>query len=161
MQVFIGQKAFITNGKGEVLIIKRDHVDSKSGVWDFPGGRLKFGETLREALVREVKEESGINLVKISLPLSINTFFRADKREYQIIRKIYFCEGKGKVSLSNEHNYFEWISPTDYKRYEYPDVDYHATFERYMKWRTILPEWDEFLGEGMLEESIQYRKSSM
>ncbi len=159
MKFFIGQKAFITNKKGKVLIIKRDKVDSKSNVWDFPGGRVEFGETLREALVREVQEEVGLKLINISLPLSTTTFFRADKREQQIIRTIYCCKANGEVSLSDEHSIFRWISPLDYRNFEYPDVDYHSAFERFLKYKDLLSEWEEFMGDGMLEESVVFRNS--
>jgi 8-oxo-dGTP diphosphatase len=46
---------------GDILLVKRDREPSK-GLWTLPGGRLEPGETLREAIVREVREETGIEI---------------------------------------------------------------------------------------------------
>ena len=54
---FIAVGGFVTNEKKEVLLIK-----SPLRGWEFPGGMVEPGESLTEALIREVKEESGINV---------------------------------------------------------------------------------------------------
>lgn len=46
---------------GDLLLVKRDREPSK-GLWSLPGGRLEAGETLREAIVREVREETGVDI---------------------------------------------------------------------------------------------------
>jgi ADP-ribose pyrophosphatase YjhB (NUDIX family) len=47
--------------KGALLLIKRDREPAR-GQWSLPGGRVEIGETLREALVREVREETGVDV---------------------------------------------------------------------------------------------------
>lgn len=47
--------------KGAILLVKRDREPAK-GLWSLPGGRVEVGESLREALVREVREETGIEV---------------------------------------------------------------------------------------------------
>ncbi|MFY9588388.1 MAG: NUDIX hydrolase [Actinomycetota bacterium] len=47
--------------KGALLLVKRDREPAR-GEWSLPGGRVEVGETLREALVREVREETGIDV---------------------------------------------------------------------------------------------------
>jgi mutator protein MutT len=47
--------------KGAILLVKRDREPAR-GEWSLPGGRVEVGETLREALVREVREETGIDI---------------------------------------------------------------------------------------------------
>ena len=47
--------------KGAILLVKRDREPAR-GEWSLPGGRVEMGETLREALVREVREETGIDI---------------------------------------------------------------------------------------------------
>lgn len=47
--------------KGALLLVKRDREPAR-GLWSLPGGRVEAGETLREALVREVREETGIEI---------------------------------------------------------------------------------------------------
>lgn len=47
--------------KGALLLVKRDREPAK-GQWSLPGGRVETGETLREALLREVREETGVDV---------------------------------------------------------------------------------------------------
>ncbi len=54
---FVAVGGFVTNEKKEVLLIK-----SPLRGWEFPGGMVEPGESLTEALIREVKEESGVNV---------------------------------------------------------------------------------------------------
>jgi 8-oxo-dGTP pyrophosphatase MutT (NUDIX family) len=50
--------AAVRNSVGEVLVVRR--IDD--GNWELPGGRIEVGETAREAVIREVAEESGITI---------------------------------------------------------------------------------------------------
>jgi mutator protein MutT len=47
--------------KGTILLVKRDREPAR-GQWSLPGGRVETGESLREAVVREVREETGIDV---------------------------------------------------------------------------------------------------
>ena len=47
--------------QGTLLLVKRDRAPAR-GQWSLPGGRVEIGETLREALVREVREETSIDV---------------------------------------------------------------------------------------------------
>ena len=61
---YIGAKALIENGAGEILLLKtsdRPGLAIKESYWDFPGGRLKPGQTPSQALKEEILEETGIN----------------------------------------------------------------------------------------------------
>jgi 8-oxo-dGTP diphosphatase len=51
--------AVIKDDKGRLLLIKRGHEPS-AGLWSLPGGRIEPGETDTEALVREMREETGL-----------------------------------------------------------------------------------------------------
>lgn len=52
---FISAAAIVTNEKNEILLIK-----GPSRGWEMPGGQVEEGESLKEAAIRETKEESGI-----------------------------------------------------------------------------------------------------
>lgn len=91
--------------------------------YDFPGGGVNVGETLNEALVRETKEETGLD-VKVGKLVELgDSFFRkfSDKKFVQIIYAYYLCEVTGgKLSTEffdeNEKNYAsmaEWIDIND------------------------------------------------
>lgn len=51
--------AIITDRDGRLLLIKRGH-DPEAGRWSLPGGRIEPGETDEQAVVREVREETGL-----------------------------------------------------------------------------------------------------
>jgi len=54
----LGVRGLVINAVGEILLIRHSYV----GGWHLPGGGVETGETLREALVRELSEEAGIVL---------------------------------------------------------------------------------------------------
>jgi 8-oxo-dGTP diphosphatase len=53
--------AVIRDDEGRLLLIKRGH-DPGAGLWSLPGGRIEPGETGTQALVREMREETGLTV---------------------------------------------------------------------------------------------------
>jgi ADP-ribose pyrophosphatase YjhB (NUDIX family) len=51
-----GAGAIIQDGEGKLLMIK----NKKDGLWRFPGGNVEVGESYREAIIREIVEETGV-----------------------------------------------------------------------------------------------------
>ena len=103
---------FIVNDKGEVLYFRS--VKWKGLVP--PGGHVEYGETLVEALKRETKEETGLDIEPIKL---INTGERIEPKEFYEPRHFiyihYLCKIKsGKIKLDNRELVdYEWIDPKD------------------------------------------------
>jgi 8-oxo-dGTP diphosphatase len=59
----IGVGALIPDGKGRFLLSKRGpECPYDVGYWEFPGGKVDFGETLETAVIREVEEETGLRV---------------------------------------------------------------------------------------------------
>ena len=64
----VGVGAVIFNSGGRVFLAKRGReARNESGKWEFPGGGVEFGETLEQAIVREVMEEYGIEISVLGL----------------------------------------------------------------------------------------------
>jgi ADP-ribose pyrophosphatase YjhB (NUDIX family) len=63
-----GVRALIMNGSGEVLLQRR----SDTGCWGLPGGAVELGETVMEALRREVLEETGLRVLSAE-PMGLYT----------------------------------------------------------------------------------------
>jgi ADP-ribose pyrophosphatase YjhB (NUDIX family) len=61
--------AFVTNGEGEILLERR----SDNGRWGLPGGVQGIGESITQTVVREVREETGIDVEVTSLAWSGST----------------------------------------------------------------------------------------
>lgn len=114
---FIGQKAFIEK-KGELLIL----YDPLMGL-DLPGGKIKEGELdFCASLKREVKEETGLT-IKVLEPF-YTWFYTIPKNSNhrnagkKIFHVGYTCTYQsGKIKLSKEHNRYEWINRSSYKKY--------------------------------------------
>ena len=54
--------AALTDEKGQILLQKRPEGAQMGGLWEFPGGKLEVGETVAQALKRELQEEIGITI---------------------------------------------------------------------------------------------------
>lgn len=76
--------------------------------WEFPGGRLEFGESPMQALKREINEETGLEVEKLILLNAWNSF----KDECtEIIGLTYICTANGdNVMLSKEHSDYELVT---------------------------------------------------
>lgn len=108
----VAVKAMIRK-EGKFLIIKKSREeDIAPETLDIPGGRVEFGEQLEEALVREVREETGID-INVLYPTNAWTF--TDK-DFQLVGITFLCEFRsGEIKLSDEHVEYEWVTHEDMK----------------------------------------------
>ena len=58
----LAASAVVRDELGRILLVKRGHEPAK-GLWSLPGGSVEDGETLSQAAIREVKEETGLDIV--------------------------------------------------------------------------------------------------
>jgi len=65
-EIVVGVAAVIWNAAGEVLLIRRTK-EPGIGQWSLPGGKMERGETLHQALLREVREETGLEVEILGL----------------------------------------------------------------------------------------------
>lgn len=64
----VGVGGMILNEKGEILMLKRSEYSSNdAGLWNRPGGTVEYSETLEDAVIRETKEEAGLDTKVIRL----------------------------------------------------------------------------------------------
>lgn len=106
----IGIKAVIVN-MGRVLVLKDP---KRYQGYDLPGGKIDQGETIEEALKRELEEELGLK--KFKLGDLLHAFERTDYEKGDIRLMLIFYKVEAKISnirLSNEHTSFAWISKKD------------------------------------------------
>lgn len=134
--VRIGQKAFILNSKGEMLILKRANAKVFNNYWDVPGGKVEENDTLFEAISREILEETALKLKEITAILTTSKFTGSYHDKPIILRNIYLCKATGIVKLSHEHSEFKWINPEDVVKYEFPDdLDFQHALKQIRKLR--------------------------
>ena len=107
-QIVVALKGVIIRD-GKLLIIKRSDSDEiGAGTWETPGGKLDFGEYPEDALVREIKEEVGLDAtvdgILYASSLMTNSF-------RQVIIIAYRCTVlQGNVILSDEHSDHLWAT---------------------------------------------------
>lgn len=101
-------KVVITNKDDECLILRRS-MESKGnpGKWDFPGGKVEFGEYFDETLFREVREETGLSITVKGVVGTAQSQSNAAKFVYVIMEA---RKRAGQVRLSSEHDAFRWVN---------------------------------------------------
>jgi mutator protein MutT len=72
----LGVAAVIWNDRQEVLLIRRTK-EPRKGQWSLPGGKVEFGEGLEDAVRREVREETGLEIALLGLAGIAETFLDA------------------------------------------------------------------------------------
>jgi 8-oxo-dGTP diphosphatase len=137
-QLFVATKGFITNNSGEVLILKESNEyeeGANSGKWDIVGGRVDPGQRFDRSLKREIKEESGIE-AKIGGPFYTGEWRSEVKgHKWQIVGTYFKCSAETEeVSLSEDHEKFAWIKPSNYKSYDLVG-GLKQVFERFLEER--------------------------
>ncbi|MFA6184282.1 MAG: NUDIX hydrolase [Parcubacteria group bacterium] len=117
-RVYPAVKAIIQRGE-KFLVIKQEFADKI--VWDLPGGKVDFGESPYDTLVREVNEEIhlSINIVK---PLGFFWFFRNDGD--QVVCTTFLCTADGEIDITKnpaDENIteFKWVTKNEFLGAEY------------------------------------------
>ena len=108
----------LINERNEVLISLRKNRMVCNNYWEYPGGKVEKGESVDKALVREIKEELGIDISSNCVaPL---TFSVDLNRKNQTILLLYVCRkwDGNPVSFINQRT--EWVKPIDLIKYKMP-----------------------------------------
>ena len=105
----------ILKDKDLLLVVKRNYNDNLyPGAWEFPGGHLESGETLKEGLKRELKEEIGFTYD--FEPIITHYFDEMKEEKGNLIHLIELDfiinvdRSSITVKLSNEHCDYQWVT---------------------------------------------------
>ena len=121
----VGAAAIVrrTDAGWELLSARRTEPPVVAGKWEFPGGKIEDGETQEECVVREIKEELGIDVVlheRVEGPL--DGFWPLTERIAFALWIVTVVAGQEPVILE-DHDAIEWLSADDLFRVEWVPAD--------------------------------------
>ncbi|MDO8601066.1 MAG: NUDIX domain-containing protein [bacterium] len=112
--------AMIAEIGGLYFISQRPLDTSLAGKWEFPGGKLQFGETLEKCIKREIKQELGIR-VKEAKEVFAVSYAMHDEGKRQIILIALRCRlSSNNVKTGVRH---AWVRPVDMQGYDFCEAD--------------------------------------
>ncbi len=104
-----------------VLIAQRPEGRAMAGLWEFPGGKVEPGETPEAALIREMREELGIDTsVGCLAPFAFASHAYAD---FHLLMPLYICRKWLGRPVPREHRALEWVRPLRLRDYPMPPAD--------------------------------------
>lgn len=117
--IFIQMATGILRRGDKVLIQKRQADDVWANLWEFPGGRLKEGETPQQAVVREFLEETGLQVGVTGEITSVKHSYM----HYRVILHGFFCDvvaGEEKEPALHAAQENRWVRFTELHRFAFP-----------------------------------------
>ena len=109
--IFKGKNVLITQRKLEGLL---------GGLWEFPGGKVKKGETAESACVREIKEETNLEVGMIEHLTRIRHAYS----HFKIVMDVFCCKYQsGRIRLNGPID-FQWIRPDEIDNYPFPGANH-------------------------------------
>lgn len=107
--------------RNKYLLVQRNVADGIfPGKWQNLGGKVENGESIEEALRREIQEEIGINIPKNLHPIFIQSYSWVKKRNLPISLGLIFMfklkKGPWKIKLSQELTAYGWFSFSEVKK---------------------------------------------
>ena len=121
MKTVLVSAAALIDRDGRVLLAQRPPGKSMAGLWEFPGGKVEPGETPETALIRELKEELGIDTWQSCLaPL---TFASHSYPDFHLLMPLYACRKWDGQPESVENQQLKWVRPGNLKDFPMPPAD--------------------------------------
>ena len=123
-EIWLAKAVIKKDGKYLLLFRAPGHI--YEDLWDFPGGRIKHGETPEEAVTREVNEETSLT---IDPGKQISTTTHEDMK--YILNYTFFKpkDSKGEITLSGDHTKSGWFTKEEIK-----NLEIHSSISTYLGW---------------------------
>ena len=111
----------LIDSDGRLLVQQRPAGKPMAGLWEFPGGKTEPGETPEAALIRELKEELGIDTEAACLAPA--TFASERLGERHLLLLLYVCRKWSGIPQALEGGTLKWVRPLDLHGLEMPPAD--------------------------------------
>lgn len=117
----------LTDETGRILLAQRPAGKPMAGLWEFPGGKVKEGETPEYALMRELEEELGIETRPCCFsPIG---FASHSYDDFHLLMPLFVCRVWRGVVRPMEGQVLEWVLPQDMYDYPMPEADIPLVYQ--------------------------------
>ena len=122
MKLVLVSAAALVDPDGRILLAKRPDGAFLGGLWEFPGGKVEEGESPEAALVRELREELGIDTWRSCLaPLA---FASHEYEDFHLLMPLFVCRTWNGIPVCGRaHSELKWVRPRDLQSYPMPPAD--------------------------------------
>jgi 8-oxo-dGTP diphosphatase len=121
MDVVLVAACALVDADGRVLLARRPPDKPMAGLWEFPGGKVEKGERPEVALIRELREELGIEVSERCL--APFTFASYTYEAFHLLMPLYICrKWQGEVD-AKEGQELAWVRPQRMGDYAMPPAD--------------------------------------
>lgn len=121
MKIVLVSAVALIDPEGRVLLAQRPEGKSLAGLWEFPGGKVEAGETPEAALIRELREELGIETKASCLaPL---TFASHSYPDFHLLMPLFACRRWEGIATAQEGQTLAWVRPEKLRDYPMPPAD--------------------------------------
>ena len=111
----------LVDADGRVLLAQRPEGKPLAGLWEFPGGKVEPGETPEETVIRELREELGIETkVACLAPL---TFASHSYDSFHLLMPLFICRRFCGTPHPHEGQALKWVRPRQIRDYPMPPAD--------------------------------------
>jgi len=111
----------LVDADGRVLLAQRPEGKPMAGLWEFPGGKVQADETPESALIRELKEELGIDVTASCL--APFTFASHRYERFHLLMPLYVCRRWQGTVTPREGQSLTWVRPPRLDQYPMPPAD--------------------------------------
>jgi 8-oxo-dGTP diphosphatase len=111
----------LVDADGRVLLARRPEGKPMAGLWEFPGGKLMPGETPEAALIRELREELGVDVAEACL--APFTFASHAYERFHLMMPLYVCRRWQGRPEGREGQALAWVRPARLGDYPMPPAD--------------------------------------
>ena len=121
MKVVLVAACALVDVDGRVLIARRPEGKTMAGLWEFPGGKFEAGELPEQSLIRELREELGIDVnVACLAPL---TFASHSYSDFHLLMPLWICRRWEGIVTAREGQELAWVRPQRLRDYSMPPAD--------------------------------------
>ena len=121
MRIVLVAAVALIDKDGRVLLSQRPMDKQLGGLWEFPGGKVEEGERPEAALIRELKEELGIDVTEACLAPFV--FASHAYGSFHLLMPLYLCRRWSGVVVKREHAALAWVKPSKLADYPMPPAD--------------------------------------